>query len=758
MSKSLNVEVEGGELALKNSNGDVVIIPKKDRVKVEKLIKDKCWGCIDSFVDDLPLMEDYAEDGTIVSQLYTEKTGKDWSEAKSSGLTSGSYQDNMNLRDRLLKGDFDNIEKPNTSLNPSTPVIETTNKKTVSYENAKNFNEAFAIAREQLGANQIFEYQGRKYGTNLKGEDFQPTEEALNKYGLNTTETKERIGEQNKAKSSVYTTKQTTKLEPEYQDWDKVKKRKEEYNSMTEADKIIKYKSENNDGKNYVVVDKKKGLVHIYKAGESEPLFTSAIDLGHNKGDAQTVTKYKDFDGDGKITDKDKKDGKFVVDWNAGNMTTGAGRYVISNVDDKGYGGLPILNMMNESQYGEYLKNGKVNNVATSFHKGYIKDDDFYTYSGRPEAKYKKEDGQWLIKLESTKGNYVPLKDPDGTRAKVLEKEAVKANRVSNGCVRCNKPTLQQLSKNITAGSEVYILPEDENNTFEYENGQLNFKSNNKTDFYSYKDNGNIYKKEDGKWLIAPKGVGNAFVPIKDPEGTRTKELDKNATNLGYNVYMDGQGIARKGQGVNKTVNTLNYKPIKISVNKDKFAKEKDPQDGARIKGVDNFVSTLAGAKQAIMKKASINGDVYNEIAKITTGILGVESDFANRNSLGKDVILSLIGKRPSTQFESDYRGEEGGKAHSIGLTQVVWNILKHSEKEALAEFGIESQTDFNSPDRAAFGTALILAMRYNDEVKGRGYKGEDELQKIASTWNKASNYYTRVKKAQRFFTLKELN
>jgi hypothetical protein len=60
------VEVEGGELALKNSFGDIVIIPKKNRLEVEGMIKDKCWGCIDAFVDKLPLMEDYAQDGTLI--------------------------------------------------------------------------------------------------------------------------------------------------------------------------------------------------------------------------------------------------------------------------------------------------------------------------------------------------------------------------------------------------------------------------------------------------------------------------------------------------------------------------------------------------------------------------------------------------------------------------------------------------------------------------------------------------------------------
>jgi hypothetical protein len=75
------VEVEGGELALKNSFGDIVIIPKKNRLEVEGMIKDKCWDCVDAFVDTLPVMEDYAEDGSLFpdwDKVKTKLNPKNW--------------------------------------------------------------------------------------------------------------------------------------------------------------------------------------------------------------------------------------------------------------------------------------------------------------------------------------------------------------------------------------------------------------------------------------------------------------------------------------------------------------------------------------------------------------------------------------------------------------------------------------------------------------------------------------------------------
>jgi len=67
-------------------------------------------------VDELDEVEDvdtYQAGGPTVSQLWKEHTGTDWSEAHRQGLTSGSYADNMKLRDRILNSEFDNITPGN---------------------------------------------------------------------------------------------------------------------------------------------------------------------------------------------------------------------------------------------------------------------------------------------------------------------------------------------------------------------------------------------------------------------------------------------------------------------------------------------------------------------------------------------------------------------------------------------------------------------------------------------------------------------
>ena len=73
MKKNINIEAEGSELILKNKVGDYVIIPKKYRTEVQDMIKDGCHGCIDSLVSTLPVMADYAEDGSLLPDWNTIK-------------------------------------------------------------------------------------------------------------------------------------------------------------------------------------------------------------------------------------------------------------------------------------------------------------------------------------------------------------------------------------------------------------------------------------------------------------------------------------------------------------------------------------------------------------------------------------------------------------------------------------------------------------------------------------------------------------
>jgi len=411
MYKNINVEAEHNELILENSNGDKVIIPANKRNWVKQKLSEGCHGCIDSLVETLPVAAEYAQDGTVVSELYKQKTGKDWSTAKQEGLTSGSFDDNMKLRDRLLKGEFDNKIKTNSNEPTQNNNVSTQTNNNQDYTKAKNFNETFDIARKQLGPNQIFEYQGRKYGTNLRGEKFEPSEEVLNKAGLNKPEVKERLQNQNKLTKSVYSTKKTTKLEPEYQDWDKVKQKKQEINKMNQADIIKQYHKDSDE--EYLIVDKKRGKMHLIK-GDKE-IASYNVGTGENVGDEQTRT----------WVDKETK----KTDWTKGNKQTGAGIYTVSAKQAKNshYSNAPSWNFINE--YGI--------EVPMAIHA-------------------------------APRGRVNKINDKDETN-----------NRVSNGCINGICYNLEDLyKKGYKEGQKLYVLPDDDNNTYELKNGKLVFSSN----------------------------------------------------------------------------------------------------------------------------------------------------------------------------------------------------------------------------------------------------------------------------------------
>lgn len=583
------------------------------------------------------------------------------------------------------------------------PIITNNNEE-------KTFEEVHAEARNNLGPNAIFQFNGRKYGTNNPGEDFKPDEKTLESFQLNTENIKENINKQNNELNDPYLNKKTVKVqEKEYEDWDKIKEKNIELNKSSNANKIIKYKTSDKSGKNYIIIDKKKGLLHIYSPGSNQPLFSAPVDLGANVGDAQTTTKVKDTNGDGVIDNIEAQKAK--ADFSLGNKMTGAGKYYISNIDPKGYGDLPLFNMMNESQYSNYLKTGKIDNVATSLHKGYISDD---------------------------------------------------KNRVSNGCIRCNITTLKNLTKYLQNSSEVYILPEDEGNEFIYENGQLNFKVKHKGDLYTYKNNGKIYKKENNTWYVAPK-AGSSFTKIT--EGSRIKELNKNATNAGYNYYVDSHGKVQKGQGVNKGP-TLNYIPIKTSLDEEKFRDEKftawDFNDEQELKKVKEFTKSLQDNKQKIMKAAKINGDVYNDIAKITFGIFGTESNYADTHS-GVGNFARAVNKAlsPSSSSSPDYLSKyytygANEDYRSVGPTQMRWSYLNEDEKKALKEVGIKSNSELMYPSNAALATAVVLGIRYNQQLNDKEKK--DIWKNLPKTWNTRANYADRVKDNSKYLILEQKN
>ena len=143
--------------------------------------------------------------------------------------------------------------------------------------------------------------------------------------------------------------------------------------------------------------------------------------------------------------------------------------------------------------------------------------------------------------------------------------------RLSNGCVRIGGNTLNQLSKYIDIGTDVYTLPEKKGSKFVAKDGKLSF--------------------------VANKPYG------KDIKGDPKRFWDD------YNI------------SINKS-----YSPLKIvsTVKGNKEYKENERR----------FIDTLINKKQELMKRFNLDSDTYNHIAELSLGIANQESKMGTGTSL----------------------------------------------------------------------------------------------------------------------------
>ena len=399
-----------------NLNGFMIEVPN---FKLEKLYKK--GGQVSR-----PM---YAEGGSTglnnmpVYKVWESVTNTPWNQAKASNLTTGTAESNLALRKRLLAGEFNDYASAPAPTNFPSPVqLDAAAQASAP----KDFNEAFKIARERLGPNQIFEYQGRKYGTNLAGEKFNPSQDTLTAAGLNTPKTKSRLEQQNKMVGSVYSDKVTVKLEPEYQEWEKVKKRQDEINKMDQAEIIRNYHKGSND--QYLILDKSKGKIHLYQGDKAIASYN--VGTGMNVGDEQTYTVVKDN----------------KVLWEKGNRMTGAGVYTVAGASaaDPHYSNAPTWNFKNEkgisvpmamhSSFGDRtakirdtdpannrLSNGCINGLCYDlkqlYKQGYNEGDKLYVLPDDPNNKFQISNGKLIFKSENPKVNkteatlnYKPIK------------------------------------------------------------------------------------------------------------------------------------------------------------------------------------------------------------------------------------------------------------------------------------------------------------------------------------------------------------
>ena len=457
---------------------------------------------------------------------------------------------------------------------------------------------------------------------------------------------------------------------------EKLQKNNDDVNALTDENIIVKSQMINDPNQRYVVVDKKNQRLKLYHGDEVITDFE--ILTGTNKGDAQTVTVPIDQDGDRKITEADKVGGIWKVDWSKGNLSTGAGKYTISQQSPTSidlYNNAPSFNLVNEAGV----------EVSTAIH-------------GAPDY-----------------------------RLKYFNNEDINDNRSSNGCINGKCSDLQGLyDMGLPTGTPVYVLPEDQGNTFQMVDGKASLRMS--------QDNREKYQK--------------------------------------YNV----DGESRRGQGGNYSTNTLSYKPIRAQFDEVGFRNEIftafDFNDEKELKNTTMpFISALVENKREIMKEAQIPGDVYNQIAKMAFGIYGAESHFGDTHSAQGNFMRAAnkysrqllkesgvdVADSSSPDVDSKYNFYNlQGDNRSVGYTQMRWSHLNEREKKSLKKMKINSNADLLNPEKAAIATALVLGIRYNEQLSSKQKK--NMWLYLPTKWNQRPNYGQRVKHNSRFLNFEQFD
>lgn len=223
--------------------------------------------------------------------------------------------------------------------------------------------------------------------------------------------------------------------------------------------------------------------------------------------------------------------------------------------------------------------------------------------------------------------------------------------KASNGCVRINGKTLEDMSKLIGAGTMVYTLPEKGGSRFTLRGGKLNFIADN---------------------------------PYGESTGDKRYWDD-------YNVRID-----------------KSYSPLTITYNGNNTDEEYN-------RNVSRYINTVSSGKEALQKKFKLSSDEYNRLAELAVGIAQQESKYgtSNRYNLKQQVPDWMI----------DLLKGGGNHARSRGLTQIKLNGDNKELRSIYKQLGINEHT-INAPEYSALATMSRLAYMYNNEVKGRNFKG----------------------------------
>lgn len=165
---------------------------------------------------------------------------------------------------------------------------------------------------------------------------------------------------------------------------------------------------------------------------------------------------------------------------------------------------------------------------------------------------------------------------------------------------------------------------------------------------------------------------------------------------------------------------------------------------------VKQYATSLIKNKANIQKKLGINDDSYNKLAQNALGILGVESNYGQRNTAIGNFIRAARkaifsnNSSPDIYSKFDTYGINDDN-NSIGLTQIRYKYLSNDVKKLYKQYGITKKDLVHNPSKAAIATMIKLA----DE-----YKRVGSIDKTIKGYNNKNSYSNMVNNQSKRFII----
>ena len=319
-------------------------------------------------------------------------------------------------------------------------------------------------------------------------------------------------------------------------------------------------------------------------------------------------------------------------------------------------------------------------------------------YHGNPSFQRARVDGNGNMRL--TKDG-----QPDNIASSIHWEKGIAGPNASNGCVRADSKTLQELNKYLDVGSMIYTLPQQHGSSFQLRDGRLNFVDNRTQDERNADD---LYRKQTRR--------------LSDGRiASRKYERDINTVYNGTYLPIGIEDtLTEQRQNPNRIkafLEDLYFTPGRQAVERDEANGINRFQE-VKSRNRKEYADSIVNNKEAIMRAIpGLSNKEYNQLITMALGIPERETHYGTdikqiATNLMSDSVLSLA-RRIKGQKDT---------VRSIGIGKIKSAADNEEMRNIYSALGI-NYTDKNmSNEDSAKMVMSKLAYTYLNEIKGRTF------------------------------------